>query len=168
MMIFRYHLCGGRPRNAPMLLALLLLPVFVYAHGVEVDDVTAEGLTVHTVQFRYSTGEPMSFAKIKIYPPSTADKNVESLVSISDRNGIFSFVPDEEGTWRIDIEDGMGHSGSISVATNVSEKSSTNVSAINKKLLRALTAILGLSLVLNFFTAWYFVMRNKKAAPNAH
>jgi nickel transport protein len=145
----------------------LIFPAFVFGHGVEVYDVTAEGKPVHTVYFRYSTGEPMSFAKLKIYPPSTMSKNIESLISITDRNGLFSFVPDENGTWRIDIEDGMGHAGSINVVSNDGEKSTANI-AHNRKLPPAITAVLGISLLLNIFTIWYFMLKKKKAAHNAH
>jgi nickel transport protein len=142
-----------------------IFPMFAFSHGVEVYDITTEDRAVQTIYFRYSTGEPMSFSKIKIYPPSTADRNIESLISITDRNGLFSFVPDEEGVWRIDVEDGMGHAGSINITSNVLEKS---IGVPSSRLPLAFTSVLGLSLILNIFAIWYFIAKRKKADGYAH
>jgi nickel transport protein len=105
----------------------------------------------------------MAFAKIKMYPPSTMERNVESLVSITDRNGMFSFIPDEEGEWRVDIEDGMGHKGSITVnagtPTGGAEAASTGSSG---KLPLSVSIILGLSLMLNIFALWFFAGKAKR------
>jgi nickel transport protein len=151
------------------LAALLIVPPNIFGHGVEIYDLTGEGKAVQTIHFQYSTGEPMSFAKIKIFPPSTAGNKVESLVSISDRNGIFCFIPDEEGEWRLDIEDGMGHKGSITInAAPADQPLSAAPEPAKGKLPVPIGIVLGLSIMLNIFAAWHFMGRAKKGGVNAH
>ncbi|GHV73021.1 hypothetical protein AGMMS49940_03230 [Spirochaetia bacterium] len=130
---------------------------------MEVYDVTGEDRPVQTISFRYSTGEPMAFAKVKTFPPSTAERNVESFVGISDRNGMFSFIPDEEGEWRVDIEDGMGHKGSITVkAGSKTGEAEAAAPTSSGKLPLPVSVILGLSLMLNVFALWFFAGKGMK------
>ncbi|MDR0642482.1 MAG: hypothetical protein LBG07_08490 [Treponema sp.] len=154
----------------------IFLPGKIYAHGVEVYDVGGEpGRTAKVVHFKYSTGEPMMYAKVKLYPPSRPD--VESLQSITDRNGIFSFIADEEGEWRIDAEDGMGHKGTITVtaAAGASAASGAAEAAAPESggppVPPALALITGLSLILNIFSGWHFgavFIRSRKGGGYAH
>jgi nickel transport protein len=148
----------------------LVLPAQVFGHGVEVYDLSGEDRPVRTVYFKYSTGEPVSFARIKIFPPSTAGKNVEALVSITDRNGIFCFVPDEEGEWRVDMEDGMGHKGSITVgglsgADGTADSPPAPVKGAGGRPPLIFNILLGLSLLANIFGGWYLSgLKRRKAA----
>ena len=101
-----------KPACYGIIAAAVLFPAALFGHGVEVYDADGETTgAAHTVRFMYSTGEPMMYAKIFLYPPS--NPRTEILQSIADRNGYFSFVPDESGEWRISAEDGMGHKGEI-------------------------------------------------------
>jgi nickel transport protein len=150
----------------------VFLPGKIHAHGVEVYDVTGEpGRNAGVVYFMYSTGEPMMYAKVKLYPPSRPD--VESLQSITDRNGIFSFIADEEGEWRIDAEDGMGHKGTITVNA-VSGAAAPETAALESggpPVPLALGLITGLSLILNIFSGWHFgavFVRSRKGGVYAH
>ena len=109
-----------RPACYGIIAAAVLFPAALFGHGVEVYDADGETTgAAHTVRFMYSTGEPMMYAKIFLYPPS--NPRTEILQSIADRNGYFSFVPDESGEWRISAEDGMGHKGEITVAAGAAE-----------------------------------------------
>jgi nickel transport protein len=145
----------------------LVLPAQVFGHGVEVYDLSGEDRPVRTVCFKYSTGEPVSFARIKIFPPSTAGKNVEALVSITDRNGIFCFTPDEEGEWRVDMEDGMGHKGSIIVNAAAIREAALDVEAgagTGGRPPLIFNILLGLSLLANVFGGWYLLgLKRRKA-----
>ncbi|MBI9083681.1 MAG: hypothetical protein JEZ11_08780 [Desulfobacterales bacterium] len=76
----------------------------VWAHGVHYD---FESEKTVCLRVSYSDGEPMSYAKAKIFSP--ADAEIEHQNGRTDKNGRFAFVPDIEGAWRIDVEDGMGH-----------------------------------------------------------
>ncbi|MDR0409701.1 MAG: hypothetical protein LBH18_04815 [Spirochaetaceae bacterium] len=152
----------------PYALALWMgFPAFLFGHGVEVYDLGSEEKPVRAVYFKYSTGDPVSFAKIKLYPPSTRDKNVESLVSITDRNGFFCFSPDEAGEWRVDMEDGMGHKGTINVAVScsvVEEAAAAENKPAAGRVPLPLGAALGLSLLANVFGIWFLAARAKRAA----
>ncbi|MDR2795766.1 MAG: DUF4198 domain-containing protein [Spirochaetaceae bacterium] len=154
----------------------LFVPVCVFGHGVEVYDISGEAGPVRTVYFKYSTGEPVSFAKIKTFPPSTRERNVESLVSITDRNGIFCFIPDEGGEWRVDMEDGMGHKGSIAVNAvfgqdEAAAETESGGGGSGKSGARAplvFNIALGLSLLLNIYSVWYLLgTGRRKAAARA-
>lgn len=152
-----------------LLFLWILIPETLFPHGVEVSNITAETSgAVQTVYFKYSTGEPMMYAKIRLYPPATPD--IEILQSITDRGGYFSFVPDESGEWRITAEDGMGHQGEITVAAG-NEQSSEHkdpAGGSGGKLPVPLAAVLGISLILNGFGFWYVAGIKKKGKTHAH
>jgi nickel transport protein len=157
-------------RAALVLAGLILVPAAVFAHGVEVSEAGAEtAALVQTARFMYSTGEPMMYAKIHVYPPSAPD--MEILQSITDRSGYFSFLPDEAGEWRISAEDGMGHKGEItlSAAGEDGGGGADHVKAgIPGKLPLPLTALLGLSVIFNVFMLMFFAGSTKKGNSHAH
>jgi hypothetical protein len=145
-----------------ILAAFFLFPEAAFGHGVEVYDITdnTSGVT-RTVHFKYSTGEPMMYAIIKLYPPSKPE--VEILQSITGRNGYFSFVPDEDGEWRITAEDGMGHKGTITVtaeqgAAGEAIPGEDGMAAAESKTPLVIRIVLGLSLILNIFAVYNFVL----------
>jgi nickel transport protein len=166
------------------LMAGLVFPAGVFGHGVEVYDImrsdlmgsdhSAEGPPLCAVYFKYSTGEPISYARVKLYPPSALERNVESLVSITDRNGVFSFLPDEEGAWRVDMEDGMGHKGTITVNAafrpDAAGEPAAAIKTAGSRPPLVFNIGLGLSLLLNIFGIWYVAGRRGKTAEagNAH
>jgi hypothetical protein len=138
-----------------ILAAFFLFPEAAVGHGVEVYDITdnTPGVT-RTVHFKYSTGEPMMYAIIKLYPPSKPE--VEILQSITDRNGYFSFVPDEDGEWLITAEDGMGHKGTITLT--VEQEAAAGTAAAKSKTPLVIRIVFGLSLILNIFAVYSFVL----------
>jgi nickel transport protein len=141
--------------------AALLFPAGLAAHGVEVSLVTGETeFGGETVRFMYSTGEEMSFAVIRVFAPSRP--GVETLQSLTDRNGYFSFVPDEAGEWLVSAEDDMGHRGEIRINAGASGKAGAEVSGGKAPLI--LRLILGLSLILNIFTVYRFVLGRRAPA----
>ena len=83
---------------------VLFIP-YAGAHGTGHRVIRDEGTI--TVKSFYSDHEPMAYAKTMVYGPS--DGKVEFQNGRTDRNGRFAFFPDEEGTWRIEVNDGMGH-----------------------------------------------------------
>jgi nickel transport protein len=151
-----------------LLTASLLLPAAAFAHGVDVSDVTGQA-GVRTVRFGYTDGEFMLFAKVKVYPPSTPDATVQE--SMTDRDGYFSFVPFENGDWRLTAEDGMGHMGEIVVTvadgTTQEAASQTENAAPSNRLPRLIAIALGLSVIFNVFAFWYLTGRKlkKKGKP---
>ncbi len=77
----------------------------VEAHGTA-HRVLRDGTAV-TVESFYSDKEPMQYAEVLVFGPS--DRKVEYQNGRTDRNGRFAFFPDRQGTWRIEVNDGMGH-----------------------------------------------------------
>jgi hypothetical protein len=150
----------------------LFLPAAAFAHGVEISDVTGQA-GVKTVRFMYSTGESMLFASVKVYPPSTPDATVQE--TMTDRDGYFSFVPFENGEWRLTAEDGMGHKGEIliTVADRTASETAGAVPAVtgtslSGKLPVPIAIALGLSLILNVFAFWYFAGKKPKKPGAVH
>jgi nickel transport protein len=144
----------------------LLFPAMLAAHGVESSVATGTtGFGTETVRFMYSTGEEMAYTLIRVYAPSRPD--TETVQSITDRNGYYSFVPDEEGEWRITAEDDTGHRGEIKLAVDASGNAAA-VSGGTGGTPLALRILLGLSLILNIFAVYRFVLRRAKTpAPEA-
>jgi nickel transport protein len=153
---------------------LFLLPAALFGHGVEVYD-TGAPAGLRTVQFRYSTGEPMMYAKIKLFPPSRPE--TEILQTVADRRGFFCFLPDEPGSWRVEAEDGMGHKGTITVSVAEGGEgisppagrgaSGGSGSAAGKPPLPWGIA-LGLSIICNIFSLMFLEGLRKKERHHAH
>jgi nickel transport protein len=78
------------------------VPTLVHAHGVE-GTVQEGGITLTAL---YDSGEPMSYAKVKIAAPR-AELTFQS--GRTDRNGRFCFFPDKAGEWEVVVDDEMGH-----------------------------------------------------------
>jgi hypothetical protein len=94
--------------------AVLLVPMALFGHGVEASEKTGgDRDSVRVIRFAYTTGEAMLYARVVVYPPSNPAREI--LLGTTDRNGIFCFLPDERGEWRIVAEDGMGHRGEITI-----------------------------------------------------
>ncbi|MDR1352830.1 MAG: hypothetical protein LBK05_06060 [Treponema sp.] len=146
----------------------LILPAAVFAHGVEVSGETGRP-DVRTVRFMYTDGESMLFAKVKVFAPSSPAAAAQE--SIADRYGYFSFIPFEDGGWRLTAEDGMGHKGEIfiTVAGGAAAETAgeggaaggtsggTPGRAGNGASL-PLRLVLGISLILNIFAFYSFVL----------
>jgi nickel transport protein len=145
----------------------LLFPAILAAHGVEVSSATGTtGFGTESVRFMYSTGEEMAYALVRVYAPSKPD--TESVQAITDRNGYYSFVPDETGEWRITAEDDMGHKGEITLAVaGGGNAGAANAASGTGRTPLALRAILGLSIIFNIFAAYGFILgrRVKAVSP---
>ena len=149
-----------------LLAAAWALPDAAFAHGVEISETTGQ-VALRTARFMYSTGEPMLFAKIKVYTPSRPD--APSQESIADLNGYFSFVPFESGDWRLTAEDGMGHKGEIIIAVaGEPETAAAPSEAPSARMPGLISGVLGLSLILNIFALWFFAGLYKKGVIRAH
>ena len=150
-----------------LLAAPWVLPAAAFAHGVEVSEATGH-VAIRTARFMYSTGEPMLFAKIKVFTPSRPDAPAQE--TIADLNGYFSFVPFENGDWRLTAEDGMGHKGEIIIAVADDGAETAAAEDLNEaaRLPGLIAGVLGLSLILNIFALWYFAGLRKKGVVCAH
>lgn len=90
---------------------ILLLPLLLYAHGVS-GKINAGGIMVSA---QYDTGEPMSYARVKIIAPGA---RLIFQSGRTDRNGRFCFFPDTPGDWEVVVDDEMGHRLEVIVPVN--------------------------------------------------
>lgn len=58
------------------------------------------------VTAQYDDGNPISYAKVEIKGP---ESDTAFQTGHTDRNGLFMFIPDGAGTWRVTVDDGLGH-----------------------------------------------------------
>lgn len=59
------------------------------------------------VSFFYADGQPMSYAETLVFAPDNDD--IEYQNGRTDQKGRFAFYPEMPGTWRLVVNDGMGH-----------------------------------------------------------
>ena len=89
-------------------LLTLLMVIFgsapAWAHGVGYH---IDNSQTACIRIAYDDGEPMSYAKVKVFGPGNAA--IEHQNGRTDKNGRFAFVPDTPGPWRVEAGDGMGH-----------------------------------------------------------
>lgn len=93
------------------LLAGLLLPLAAQAHSLGVG-VEIAGQTV-VLRCRYADGY-FPDAEVLVYSPDEPDRAFQT--GRTDRDGVFSFVPNTNGAWSVVVDDGMGHSKAVEVA----------------------------------------------------
>ncbi|MCP4690022.1 MAG: DUF4198 domain-containing protein [Desulfobacterales bacterium] len=100
------------------------------------------------LEFRYSTGEPLSYAEVLIWSPN--DNKVEFQNGRTDRNGRFAFAPSEKGIWRVEASDGRGHKATAVCRIDRSETAAlTDAPGGGPTGSKALAALLGVSLIAN-------------------
>ena len=80
---------------------LYLFTASVRAHAI----LASEGRGALFVKSYYDDGTPASFADVTVYGPGEE----EFITGITDKNGVFAFLPDTAGNWKAVIDDGMGH-----------------------------------------------------------
>jgi len=116
---------------------------FLFTHGVETYIEEAKGISI-TVQ--YADGTPMASADVKITSPSGKEKSEQT-----DDNGRIVFYPDENGKWRIEIDDGLGHGAVKEIewsGTIISEEKGRMTQA--QKILTGIGIILGISGIISY------------------
>ena len=150
------------------LLACVLMGVFVpqtvLAHTVVWSQSEADATVL---DFRYSSGEPMTFAKIVVRAPNSG---TETQNGRTDRNGRFAFSPDQDGVWTITVDDGTGH---VLTATPEIKNSNSSVTPVMDPFQNSafrqdgwtIRILLGISAILNlFFLARFFMLRKNRNA----
>ena len=86
-------------------LLLCLWPALAKGHGTGYGP--ADGLGARSLEYYYSSGDPMAYAKTLVYAPDDGETEYQN--GRTDRRGRFAFVPDMPGTWRVVVSDGQGH-----------------------------------------------------------
>ncbi len=129
------------------LLCLLLQAGQVYGHGVHYSLAEAQAVSV---VFGYAGGEPMSYAEVLVFGPDSPP-DLEFQNGRTDSRGMFAFIPDKPGTWRIAASDGTGHRAefSIPVAESLLPNEGDAPSPSSRIGPSGTTILLGLSLLAN-------------------
>lgn len=124
-----------------------------WSHGVWGHVVRSEG---HLVTAEYDDGEPMAYAAVEIKSPGS---DIAFQTGRTDRNGHFMFSPDQQGQWRIVVQDGMGHrlalDAEVSADAAVSKISEFPLDPHPLAMTRAGKVIIGLSIIFGIFGLWY-------------
>ena len=139
-----------------MLVAAATVPS--WGHELEVKtQLAAPAVIVHAT---YAGTEPVPFAKIQIFAP--ADPSKEFQAANTDKRGYFSFVPEGPGSWRIVLDDEIGHRKDLTVEVPEPFQGSSGGSPSGSS--RFERALLGLSLIFGVTGVWYGIRSRKGQA----
>jgi nickel transport protein len=128
---------------------LMLAAAATWGHELEIrTQLAAPAVIVHAT---YAGTEPVPFARIQIFSP--AEPNKEFQAANTDKRGYFSFVPEGAGSWKVVIDDELGHRKEVAIAVPDPFKSGAGESSnVGSRLERAL---LGLALIFGVTGVWY-------------
>ena len=130
------------------------------AHGVELikeDSPTAQ------VRAMYSDGEPMNYAEVVLYAPDDLKRAFQR--GRTDRLGRFAFCPHQKGSWRVVVNDGMGHQIDEKIAVGQAAKAGPRALPRAAGLPMAYKVLAGLSLIFGLFGMAAMVIAYRKT-PN--
>jgi hypothetical protein len=82
----------------------------VVAHGVHIDFIMKSHVV--TAKAYFSKNSPMANSEISIFTPGS---DIPFQTGKTDPHGNFVFLPDKAGTWKVVVDDGMGHKGTSQV-----------------------------------------------------
>lgn len=155
-----------------LLVACLLcaLPSTAQAHAVHSQRI--DNMLPVVLQFTYSTGDVARYTGIEVFGPE--NRTVEYQNGRTDQQGRFSFTPNKEGDWLVVMQDNMGHKLEVPVQVQhlspTAPPSAAADSAAQAGAIQAqaspntmLNALLGLSILLNIFTGWYWYQKRREA-----
>ena len=138
--------------------ATLFFATVCLAHGVSYEMVE----TSPAVSFKsaFSSGEPIAYGEVLIYSPS--DSEVEYQNGRTDKHGVFTFLPDQPGTWKVEVDGGLGHKLMFDVPVSAPEgKMKSEIKAGTTHSSKPVKAALGISLLLNVALAALYWKKRK-------
>ncbi|WP_027721985.1 hypothetical protein [Maridesulfovibrio zosterae] len=131
-----------------------------WAHGVSYEMI--ENSPSITFRSGFSSGDPIAYGEVLIYSPENSE--VEYQNGRTDKNGVFSFLPDGPGVWKVEVYGGLGHKLMFEIP--IDEKGKEKPELEKKGLLQSsqtMRAALGISILFNIaLAALYFSARKKK------
>ncbi len=92
-------------------LLILIFNVDTMAHSIRFG-VNQEPPAV-IVQAAFSKTAPLVDASVEIFSPGNESPYQKGS---TDKQGYFSFLPNEAGTWKVSVDDGMGHYDMITIS----------------------------------------------------
>lgn len=136
-----------------ILLTLSSLLFVGVAHGHALSHSAGVGSAM-IVQLRYGDGSPFSYESAEVYRPG---ETMPFLAGRTDANGRLTFVPDQEGDWRVRAFSEDGHGGDFTVAaapgaeTTAPERGLGGVGGL----------VVGLSALFGLFGLWALFFRRR-------
>ena len=118
------------------------------AEGHAVEGALVEGAI--GVRFVYEGGAPVRSAEVQVWSPAKDDTPYAQ--GLTDRDGSFAFVPGTAGTWRVEMNDGMGHRDELHVDVDVDGTATAVPSAIHSHDLTRW--LVGLAVIFGVFGCW--------------
>jgi nickel transport protein len=105
----------------------------------------------------YDDGTPMRYCEVEVFSP--LDEETPFQQGFTDANGRFAFVPDAPGTWRVTVDDGMGHALNERIEV---EESLAVRKRDHFRFTRVQGAIVGVSLILAIFGLVSFLAQRRR------
>lgn len=118
-----------------------------HAHGVAHQPLATQATAM---RFVYSDGQPAAFAGIEVFAPGSETPYQSAR---ADAQGGFAFIPASAGTWRVVMNDGMGHRTEVDLPLQHPTDSAPPHTTTPAKASPQANLILGLSLLANLFLA---------------
>jgi nickel transport protein len=106
----------------------------LFAHEVNYQVKGAQGVCV---SFFFAGGEPMDYAEIEVYAPG---EKIPFQKARTDRNGIFCFMPDKKGVWKV-IAKGETEHGLHGAEVEVKVKEDLSIEGFKKPLVATYTKV---------------------------
>lgn len=118
------------------LISIYLLYLFflqnLFAHEVNYQVKEAQGVCV---SFFFAGGESMSHAEVEVYAPN---ENIVFQKARADKNGIFCFMPDKAGIWKL-ISIGDSEHGMHGAQVEIKVKDDLSIESFKKPLVATYT-----------------------------
>jgi nickel transport protein len=135
------------------IVCFFLIPVITMAHGINHKPLKG-GLGIEAT---YLDGSAMADCDVEIFSPE--DKDTPFQTAQADKNGRIVFFPDKAGTWKVNVDDGMGHR----LETTIKVDKEMNADETDKGQLQQWQKILMvLCLIFGLTGVYYYYLANKK------
>lgn len=138
---------------ASFFVLFFLLSDFLLAHGVVDEVIKAKTMIIKAA---YDDGEPMGYAEVKIFSPEVS--KVEYQNGRTDKNGCFSFLPDQKGEWKAVVDDGIGHGFTIEIEVG----EINNIKTVSKTFPHWQGVITGLGIIWGLMGLIFYFRARKK------
>ena len=151
-----------------LIIIFLLVPLSIFCHELQVVvNLRPPFVVIHS---QYGDNEFCSYADVSIFSPES--DSTEFQIGNADKNGNFSFLPDQPGMWAVKVDDGMGHVKKTGIEVNDSffsdQQKGTNSSAVSayadrsaEKIPVYLKAVFGLILIFGITGILYWIKASR-------
>jgi nickel transport protein len=145
-----------------IVVTLLLWVHDLYAHTVNYD---VQQKSVAAIKVFYTAEDPASYAGFEVYAPDGGELPYQ--IGRTDKNGFVSFIPNQQGTWRVKVLGESTH-GYHGVTVEVKVDKDLNLESFKKPLIAQYTKLVtGISLIIGLFGIYAMVAARRKQKNEA-